>query len=162
MGQVEAIAQDLAQSAGCELYDVEFVSRTLRVFIDKEPQVAISDCEKVSRELGERLDEQNLVPGEHYQLEVSSPGLERSLKKVWHFKKVVGKKVRLRTNAPLESLGIKLEKWKKTKTIEQNLLNVEGEHLVFKLDSQEVKIPLSAVEKAKLVFDFEKSNKKKH
>ncbi|MCS7249967.1 MAG: ribosome maturation factor RimP [candidate division WOR-3 bacterium] len=77
---------------GLELYDVEYDGRNLRVYIDKAGGVTINTCEEVSNLLSLRLDALDLIP-HSYVLEVSSPGVERKLKNVEHFKKVIGKKI---------------------------------------------------------------------
>lgn len=160
--KVEHLASDIAIREGCVLYDIEFSSRVLRIYIDREPQASIQDCENVSKGLSLILDVENIIPGEHYQLEVSTPGLERVLKKEWHFKKAVGKKVRIKTNTALENLGVEFDRWKKTKTVEHLLSAYVDKMLFFTIPEGELKIPLEAVEKAKVVFELEKNNKKKH
>lgn len=160
--KVETLAAGIAEREGCVLYDIEFVSRVLRVYIDKEPSAGIKDCENVSKGLSLILDVENIVPGEHYQLEVSTPGLERVLKKDWHFERAIGKKIRVKTNTNLENVGVVLERWKKAKTIEQKLKAVKEKSLVFETQEGDVVIPLAAVEKAKVIFELEKTNKKKH
>lgn len=77
---------------GLELYDVEYDGRNLRVYIDMPGGVTINNCEEVSNLLSLRLDALDLIP-HSYTLEVSSPGIERKLKNVEHFKKAVGKKI---------------------------------------------------------------------
>lgn len=162
MKKIEELASDIAKREGCVLYDLEFVSRVLRVYIDKDPQASIKDCENVSNGLSLILDVENIVPGEHYQLEVSTPGLERILKKDWHFEKAVGKKVKLKTNTAFENVGVTIDRWKKSKSIEHKLTQVTDKKLVFKTNEGDVIIPLSAVEKAKVIFELEKQGKKKH
>ena len=82
------LAVPAAQSAGYSVYDVEYVKegphRFLRVFIDRDGGVDIDDCEAVSRLLSRLLDERDVV-SENYFLEVSSPGIERSLRQDEHF-----------------------------------------------------------------------------
>jgi len=158
--RVESIASQIAEREGCRLYDIEFSSRVLRVYIDKEPNVGIKDCENVSRGISEVLDADNIVPGEHYQLEVSTPGLERVLKKPWHFQTAIGKKVKFRTQKSFESLGITVNQLKNSKSLEADLIKVEGSDLYFKFGGEEIKIPVSAVEKARVLFEFEKEVKK--
>lgn len=162
IARVETIANQIAEKEGCRIYDIEFSSRVLRVYIDKEPSVGIKDCENVSRGISEILDAEEVVPGEHYQLEVSTPGLERALKKDWHFKTVIGKKVKLRTVKSLESLGIVINQLKNAKSLEAELLRVEGSDLFFKYEGNEVKIPFEAIEKARLLFEFDKGDKKEN
>lgn len=160
--KVEDLASGIAIREGCVLYDIEFSSRVLRIYIDREPQASIQDCENVSKGLSLILDVENIIPGEHYQLEVSTPGLERVLKKEWHFKKAVGKKIRIKTNTALENVGVEFDRWKKTKTVEHQLSAFDDKMLFFTIPEGELKIPLGAVEKAKVVFELEKNNKKKH
>ncbi len=98
--QIRQFAEEVAVREGCLLYDLEFhdgPARSLRVYIDKaEGGVSIDDCANVSRGLNLRLDVEDVIPGGRYDLEVSSPGLDRKLTQLWHFAKAVGKRVRLK------------------------------------------------------------------
>jgi len=95
----------VVNAAGVELYDMEVAKMKgkilLRVYIDREGGVTIDDCELVSREIEAMLDVEDPIPYS-YVLEVSSPGLDRPLKKPEDFKRFSGKKVRLVTNEPVE------------------------------------------------------------
>jgi len=98
------IADPLIAGLGMELVDVEFLherdSWILRLFIDKPGGVGLEDCEAVSRAVETPLEVEDVV--EHtYHLEVSSPGLERPLKKPEHFRRAEGRVVRVKTFAPL-------------------------------------------------------------
>ena len=98
------IAEPLIAVMGMELVDVEFLHERdrwiLRLFIDKPGGVGLEDCEAVSRAVEAPLEVENIV--EHaYHLEVSSPGLERPLKKPEHFRRAEGRLVRVKTFAPL-------------------------------------------------------------
>lgn len=99
MERIRAFAEEVAAREGCVLYDLEFregSGRILRVYIDKEPGgVSIDDCVNVSKGLNLRLDVEDAVPGGAYDLEVSSPGLDRKLSQFWHYEKAVGKTVRV-------------------------------------------------------------------
>ena len=164
--KIESIVNDVAEREGCLLYDVEFVGagkgRVLRIFIDRnDGNVTIDDCSQVSKGLNEILDaNEELIPGGSYSLEVSTPGLDRSLKKPWHFQKVIGKKIYIKTQKPLESLGITDKKWKAAKTVEDVLEAANDSGISFMIKDVEIKIPYSFIEKAKLVFDFNKIQKK--
>jgi ribosome maturation factor RimP len=100
MERIRLFAEEVAVREGCILYDLEFrdgPGRTLRVFIDKEPGgVGIEDCANVSRGLNLRLDVEDAVPGGAYDLEVSSPGLDRKLTQFWHYEKAVGQTVQIK------------------------------------------------------------------
>ena len=97
--KTEALLAPVLQEAGCELVDVEFVkeggNRYLRAYIDKPGGVTIDDCERVSRSLSDRLDEEDFIE-EAYILEVSSPGLGRPLKKERDFARSLGEEVEIR------------------------------------------------------------------
>ena len=100
---VAELALPFVQEAGCSLWDVEYVKEAgswfLRVYIDKEEGVSITDCEAVSRPLSDALDEADPIEGS-YVLEVSSAGADRVLKKVEHFQQFVGAEVELRLYRP--------------------------------------------------------------
>ena len=97
------IAEELLAGSGTELVDVEYVKEKdwyLRVFIDKPEGIGIEDCQALSEKLEARLDEQDVVP-EAYMLEVSSPGLDRVLKKPRDFAREQGKAVEVSLYEPM-------------------------------------------------------------
>lgn len=166
MDKVEKLAHEVATQEGCLLYDIEFVGmgkgRTLRLFVDREEEgaVTIDDCSNVSKGLNVFLDEQDIIPGGPYNLEVSTPGLDRHLSKPWHFKKVVGKKVYIKTTKSLEAVGVTDKKWKSAKTVEQVLEAADEKGVRFVVDKVEIQIPYDLIDRAKLVFEFSKGQKK--
>ena len=97
--RAEELLLPIVEANGCEIYDVEYVKEGgeyyLRAYIDKEGGVNIVDCENVSRAFSEKLDEVDLI-SEAYILEVSSPGLGRTLKKDKHFEKSIGEEVEVK------------------------------------------------------------------
>ena len=97
--KTEKLLEPILKENNFELYDVEFVKEAgtfyLRAFIDKEGGININDCELVSRRLSDLLDEKDFIP-EAYILEVSSPGLGRTLKKDKHFEKSIGEEVEIK------------------------------------------------------------------
>lgn len=103
--RTEQILLPIAQKAGVEIYDVEYVKEGsdwyLRAYIDKPEGVNIGDCETVSRALSDKLDEEDFIE-DAYILEVSSPGLGRTLKKDKHLEKSLGMEVEIRLYKPLE------------------------------------------------------------
>ncbi len=103
--KVRELTEPLIAAEGLELLDVEFVRENgnwiLRLYVDNPGgAVGIDECTKASRVVDPALDVEDLVPHE-YSLEVSSPGLNRPLRKPVHFEKVVGQVVRLKTFGPL-------------------------------------------------------------
>ncbi len=167
--KIESLALEVATRVGVQIYDIEFSGgaqgRTLRIFIDKEGGPGIEDCTNLSRGLNEVLDaDENFIPGGKYVLEVSTPGLERNLKQVWHFEKVIGKKIWLKFTRSLDAAGVENKKIKNAKQVSELLEAVLQEpsvdggvpsvFLQLSVEGELVKVPLSFVEKAKLVFDF--------
>lgn len=100
---VEKLAEELLEGTGLELVDVEYVKEKdwyLRVFIDKPEGIDIEDCQELSEKLEQELDAKNVVP-DSYILEVSSPGLDRVLKKEKDFVREAGKMVDVSLYQPL-------------------------------------------------------------
>ncbi len=155
--KIEALAAEVAQREGCLLYDLKFsgglTGRTLKVFIDKDPDgVGVDDCANVSRGLSLLLDVNDVIGGGAYDLEVSSPGLERHLSADWHFKRVVGKTVDLTLKNPVELIS------KKGTPISQR--HFKGEILTTGEESFQIQVndvvhelKYSNVDKAKVIFE---------
>lgn len=99
------IAEPIAQSLGLEIWDVRFEKEGadwfLRVFIDKEGGVSIDDCVDMSHAIDKPLDEADPIE-QSYCLEVSSPGLERDLKRDAHFEKSLGEKIMVKLIRPVD------------------------------------------------------------
>lgn len=97
--KTEELLIPIVQKCGVEIYDVEYVKEGsdyyLRAYIDKPEGVSIIDCENVSRALSDALDREDFIP-DAYILEVSSPGLGRTLKKDKHLLKSIGQEVEIR------------------------------------------------------------------
>lgn len=95
--KVKPLAQEICEREGYILYDIEFHApkKTLTVFIDKSDSgVDLEDCSNFSKGLNFLLDSEDPIPTQYF-LEVSSPGLERSLREEWHYKAQLGKKVKV-------------------------------------------------------------------
>ena len=103
--RTEQLLAPIAEQHGVEIYDVEYVKEGsewyLRAYIDKPEGVTINDCEKVSRALSDALDAEDYIE-DAYILEVSSPGLGRTLKKDRHLEKSLGKDVEIKTYKPVD------------------------------------------------------------
>lgn len=96
---VEALVKDKIEGLGYELYDVLFFkegpNKILRIVIDNEKGISLDDCEKVNNEVKDLIDEEDLIK-EQYYLEISSPGIERLLRKDWQLKKFKGELVEVK------------------------------------------------------------------
>ena len=97
--KTEELLNPIVEKYGVEIYDVEYVKEGsdfyLRAYIDKAEGVNIIDCENVSRALSDALDKEDFIP-DAYILEVSSPGLGRTLKKDKHLAKSIGEEVEIK------------------------------------------------------------------
>lgn len=145
--RTEAILQPIVEQQGCEIYDVEYVKEGsdwyLRAFIDKPEGVNIIDCESVSRALSDALDKEDFIQ-DAYILEVSSPGLGRTLKKDKHLQKSIGEKVELRTYKPID----------RQKEFEGILKAFDQDTITLEIDEQDVTFTRMDVALVKLAFDF--------
>lgn len=130
---VEDIALPVTEQLGYELVDVEFVKEEgewyLRVYIDKENGVNLDDCANVSRILSDRLDEIDPIDYSYY-LEVSSPGLDRPIKKEKDFERFSGRDIKIKLFSPLNGKKVYTGKLK----------GLEGDMVVFEKDGEEMRI----------------------
>ena len=126
--KVENIIIKPIENLGYELYDVEYAKEGpnyyLRIFIDKPEGINIEDCEKVNNEIMEKLDEADYIK-EQYFLEVSSPGLERVLRKDKHLEQNIGTEIKIKLfkkdeNGKKEYQGI-------LKKFNENEIEIENE-----------------------------------
>lgn len=149
---VERLGNQVAANLNYELVDVEYRKEgpdwVLRCFIDKENGVGIEDCRRFSEALDKVLDEADPIPG-RYLLEVSSPGIERPLKKEGDFIKFAGKMIEIKLNKALNN----------RKTYQGELIGLLGEEserkVALKIDDSEIlEIPRNEIAKAKLLIDI--------
>lgn len=105
--RITEIAERVAESEEIEIVDVQLLgagkSRVLRIYIDKPAGVSHKECEFVSQQVGTILDVEDVIPGEGYTLEVSSPGLERKLTKPRDFERFAGRKAKFLLREPVEN-----------------------------------------------------------
>lgn len=103
--QTEELLEPIVAEQGFELVDVEYVKEAgnwyLRGYIDKPGGITVNDCEAVSRAFSDKLDENDFIE-DSYIMEISSPGLDRPLKKEKDFARSMGKLVEIRTYRPIE------------------------------------------------------------
>ena len=149
--KVRNIAAPLAAAEGLELVDVEFAGAgghtTLRLYIDRQGGVSLDDCTSISRALSAALDVEDPIEGS-YELEVSSPGLDRPLRTREHFQRFAGEKVRVKTYGPVQEAGSR-------KTFVGRLVGLEGEDVVVDVDGALFRIPLTLVAKANIEPSFD-------
>lgn len=115
----------------------------LRVYIDSPNGITVDDCSKVSRQVSAMLDVEDPIQGA-YTLEISSPGLNRPLFEIAHFEKYIGSKVKIRLQVPMGS----------RRNIVGVLSKIEGMNIHILMDAEEVVVPFSDIERAKLIADI--------
>jgi ribosome maturation factor RimP len=147
--KVQQIAERVGSDAGIEIVDVQLLggghSRLLRIFIDKPEGVTHADCEFISQNVGTILDVEDVIPGERYTLEVSSPGVERKLTKPREFERFVGQKVKVVLRQPVENQ----RHWVGAlKSFAEGIITLEPS------PGRSVQFPLDQVEKANLKFEW--------
>jgi ribosome maturation factor RimP len=145
IGKIWQLVEPVIQAEGLELVEVEYRREppgwVLRLFIDQEGGVGIDDCTRVNRVIGDLLDVAD--PIHHpYHLEVSSPGLDRPLRKWQHFAREVGNVVQVVAKDPINNR-------KKFKGV---LRTAQPETITLDCDGQTFSIPLAQVDRARLRF----------
>ena len=147
--RVWRLAGPLVEGEGMEIVDIEFRhegsrgGRVLRLYLDKEGGPNVDDLSRVSRQLSELLDAKDTIDGS-YTLEVSSPGINRPLKKPAHFARFVGKRIRVRTRDLIDGrrsfLGI--------------LGQVVEDSVILTQEGKRYQIPFSMIEKSNYDHDW--------
>jgi ribosome maturation factor RimP len=163
VAKIAEIAERVADSEGIEIVDVQLLGagrgRLLRIFIDRpagdasvdRPHgVSHADCEFISHQVGTILDIEDVIPGDSYTLEVSSPGLERKLSKAKDFERFVGQKAKVVLREPVENQ----RSWEgRLAGISEGVISLE----IVALEpaaGRVIRFPLDQVQKANLKFDW--------
>lgn len=146
--RVETLIRTSIEKIGYDLYDVEYAKEGknyfLRVFIDKTEGIDLEDCEKVSNEINELLDKADYIK-EQYFLEVSSPGIERVLKKDRHLEQNIGKEIHVKLfkkdeNSKKEYQGI--------------LQNFKEEKIIVEIETGEIEIECKNIAQIKTIYHW--------
>ncbi len=144
------ILEKFIESLGYEVVLIEFqreqIGWVLRVYIDREGGVTINDCVKVSELISPILDVEDFIDYS-YNLEVSSPGVNRPLRKPEHFEKVIGEKVKV-------ILEEGLEEYDNRKNYKGILKIVNNDNIVIEINKKDYKIPIRKIKKANLIYKF--------
>lgn len=148
--ETEKVLDEPIRNLGCELVACDFTTvsgrRTLQVFIDREGGVGVADCARVSHGIGDLLDVEDLIEGA-YHLEVSSPGLDRPLRKDRDFSRFAGNEVRVRTYEPIDG----------RRNYRGRIVGVESGLVTLEVDGKPYTVPVAAMERANLVYEGPKS-----
>lgn len=144
MANIENRVQDLVENTitelGYELYDVQYVKEGkdyyLRIYIDSKKGIDLEDCEKVSNEVSTILDKNDFIK-EQYFLEISSPGIEKVLRKDKHLKDNVGKNVEVNLFKPIDKqksiVGV-------LKDFDADTIEIEVENNILKIDRKNISL----------------------
>lgn len=162
--KITYLAESVATNNGVRLYDLELLGtgrgKILRIYIDKDDVAGVSldDCSNVSRGMSLLLDVEDPIEGA-YNLEVSSPGLERVLKKKWHYDMSVGKEICVNLDRHLGKIIADVPVPIATRKKVLGILVATGEQEI-EVDigsSTKVKLPIENIVKANWVFNYEKN-----
>ena len=158
VARIEQLAAVVSQKTNVEIVEVELKgsgrNQLLRVFIDRPEGVTHSDCEQVSHSMSELLDEAGLFSAE-YTLEVSSPGVERKLKKPEDYQRFKGQKARIVIH------GAEIDRVGKSRFVEGTILGFENEEVLLEVakgknasDPDHLRIPFASIDRANLKFEW--------
>ncbi|MDH3363862.1 MAG: ribosome maturation factor RimP [Gammaproteobacteria bacterium] len=144
--ELSALLAPTVERLGYELADLEVrlggKNGLVRLFIDSPEGIGLDDCAKVSRAVSALLDVEDPVPG-NYNLEVSSPGLDRKLRKVEHFQRFIGQTVKVKLRFPLEG----------RRRFRGTLLSAGDQNIVVEVDGESYSLALATIDTARLVPD---------
>jgi len=149
MSHLWELFEPVVTGMGYELVEIEHqphsTNGVLRLYIDKESGIVVEDCSAVSRQISALIDVEDPISG-HFNLEVSSPGLDRPLRRVKDFQRFSGEIVKIKTGMAIEG----------QRNFKGLLRGIENDQVIIECEDKEVRLPLSAIDKARLVPDFEK------
>ena len=145
--KVESLLSSTINSLGYDLYDVEYTKEGknyfLRIFIDKPEGIDLNDCEKVNNAINDLIDEADYIK-EQYFLEVSSPGIERILRKEKHLQDNIGKLVEVKLFKAIE----------KQKLLQGTLKNFNKEKLTIEANDKNIEIERKNISIIKTLYDW--------
>ena len=145
--KIESLVTKPINNLGYDVYDVQYVKEGkdyyLRIFIDKQEGIDLNDCEKVNNEINNLLDEADYIIDQYF-LEISSPGIERILRKDKHLKDNIGKMIEVKLFKPIN----------KQKNIEGTLNNFDKDFILLKADENEIKIDRKDISVIKTIYEW--------
>lgn len=146
--RIEELVTEPINKLGYRVYDVMYVKEGrdnyLRIFIDNDEGISLDDCEKVNNEITDMLDDANIIK-EQYFLEISSPGLERHIRKYKHLEEHINKEIDVRLFKPIE----------KQKEITGKLKKFDTQTLTLLVENQEIIIERTNISSMKRTFKWE-------
>lgn len=147
--KIEELVTKPITDLGYRVYDVMYVKEGkdnfLRIFIDNDKGISLDDCEKVNDAITDMLDEADLIKDQYF-LEISSPGVERNIRKDKHFEESIGKEVNIKLFKPLENKEKEITGI--LKSFDKESINIELE------DKSEITILRSNISTIKWTFKW--------
>ncbi len=147
MKEVTALIEPILDEMEIELVDIEYLSEhgrwILRIYVDQSGGITLDTCAEVSREIGDLIEIKDIFH-QGYVLEVSSPGINRRLKKEKDFERAVGKNIKIRMATPLEG----------QRNFRGSLQSFQDGILCLRVKDDLILLSYRDVEKANLVYDF--------
>ena len=144
---IEELLTGAVEALGYELLELELRltgrKKIVRLYIDAENGIDLMDCEKVSHQVSAVLDVEDPIPGE-YDLEVSSPGLNRKLRTAEHFRRFAGAEAKIELTHPLDG----------RRRFRGRIADVDDEAVTVRVDNTEFVLALDAIETARLVPEY--------
>ena len=139
--------EPVVDGLGYDLIEIEHFPNpkhgVLRLYIDKDGGVNVDDCSIVSRQISALIDVEEPVSGK-FNLEVSSPGSDRPLRRLQDFQRFIGALVKIKTVMPLEG----------QRNFKGRMLEANEDRLVIETDEEELSLPMSAIDKARIIPEF--------
>lgn len=147
--KVEKLIEPIIKKIGYELYDVEYAKEGknyfLRIYIDNEKGIDLNDCEKVNNSITDILDKENYIK-EQYFLEVSSPGIERTLRKEKHLNQNIGTLIRIKLFKKDENGN---------KEYEGTLKEFDDFKIIIEQEEKEVQIERKNISQIKTIYNWD-------
>lgn len=145
--KIENLVKPEIENLGYKLYDVEYVKEGkdyyLRIYIDNDKGIDLNDCERTSSKINDILDEADYIKNEYF-LEVSSPGIERVLRKDIHLEQNIGNEVEVKLFKPINN----------TKTISGILIKFDKEKIYIETSEEEINIERNQISQIKTKYNW--------
>lgn len=147
IGKITEMAEKICEENSAYLYDIEMTkegkNQILRIYIDTTDGISIDECEKISRLISDEMDKKDYVKGA-YNLEVSSPGVERKLKTLKHYEMALGKMIDITLYAPIDG----------EKNFTGKLKEADKENVLLIINDNETSFERNKISSARIHFDI--------
>ena len=148
------LLEPVIAAQGMEILEIEYRRESagwvLRIFLDGERGISVEDCAQVSRIVGDLLDVADVIQPS-YNLEISSPGIDRPLRRLEHFQKYIGDIIEVRTISAIQN----------RRNFKGELKGASSDDVLIECDAMSYSIPMSLIERARLLY-FESMERKSH